>query len=60
LREQIKIKDELNLREAIEGVALGICIDYNNKEKRIEEIIQECKILDSLTNALIAISPVQK
>lgn len=60
MKNQIKIKDELTLRESIEGLALGICIDYNSKEKRIEEILQECKILDSLSNALEVISPIRE
>ena len=60
MKNEIKIQDKLNLREAVEGIALSICIDYNQKEKRIEEILQECKILNSLSAAIQVISPIQK
>ena len=53
-----KDNTSLALREAIEGIALEICVDYNNCNKRIEDVMQECEILDSLTRALNAISPV--
>lgn len=42
------------LQDCIEQLALGIADDVKNGEKT-EKIQGECKILDSLTNALMAI-----
>ena len=42
------------LQDCVELMALGIADDVANSEK-IEKIQSECKILDSLTNALLAI-----
>lgn len=42
------------LQDCVEQMALGIADDVANDEK-IEKIQSECKILDSLTNALLAI-----
>ena len=42
------------LQDSIEQLALGIADDVANSEK-IEKIQSECKILDSLTIALLAI-----
>lgn len=42
------------LQDYIEQLALGIVDDVAKGEK-IERIQSECKILDSLTNALLAI-----
>ena len=42
------------LQDSIEQLALGIADDVANGEK-IERIQSECKILDSLTIALLAI-----
>lgn len=42
------------LQDCIEQLALGIADDVANGEK-VERIQSECKILDSLTNALLAI-----
>nr|DAF82246.1 MAG TPA: hypothetical protein [Caudoviricetes sp.] len=36
-------------------MALAIAEEYANDEKRIEEIQQRCKILDSLSMALLAV-----
>lgn len=42
------------LQDCVEQMALGIADDVANDEK-IEKIQSECKILDSLTIALLAI-----
>ena len=42
------------LQDCVELMALGVADDVANNEK-IEKIQNECKILDSLTNALLAI-----
>lgn len=42
------------LQDCVELMALGIADDVANSEKT-EKIQSECKILDSLTNALLAI-----
>ena len=42
------------LQDCVEQMALGIADDVANDEK-IEKIQSECKILDSLTNSLLAI-----
>lgn len=46
---------EYTLRNSIELFALGICENIAKEEQRTEDILQKCKILDSLSNALIAI-----
>lgn len=43
------------LRDSVELLALGICENILNKEQRTPEIMRKCKILDSLSNALLAI-----
>lgn len=43
------------LRDSVELLALGICENIVNEEQRTSEIMRKCKILDSLSNALIAI-----
>lgn len=45
----------MTLSDSVECMALLIAEEYSKGEKRIEEIQQRCKILDSLTNALLAI-----
>lgn len=45
---------QYTLRDSVELLALGICEDIS-EEKRIEEIMTKCKILNSLSNALLAI-----
>lgn len=45
----------MTLSDSVECMALMIAEEYSKGEKRIEEIQQRCKILDSLTNALLAI-----
>ena len=47
---------EYTLKDSIELFALGICENVAKEEQRTEEIMRKCKILDSLSNALIAIS----
>lgn len=49
-----KGEDEYSLSDCVEFFALDICEDLAEK-KRIEEIMQKCKILNSLSNALMAI-----
>lgn len=46
---------EYNLRDSIELLALGICEDIVKEEQRTESIMRKCKMLDSLSNALLAI-----
>lgn len=46
---------EYNLRDSIELLALGICEDIAKEEQRTESIMRKCKMLDSLSNALLAI-----
>ena len=48
-------KTTLNLSDSVECIALAIAEEYANDEKRIEEIQQRCKILDSLSMALLAV-----
>ena len=43
------------LRDSVELLALAICENILNEEQRATEIMRKCKILDSLSNALIAI-----
>lgn len=43
------------LQESVELFALGICENIAKEEQRTEAILQKCKILDSLSNALLAI-----
>ena len=47
---------KMDLRECIELYALAICKDIITEEERTEKTIQDCRILDSLSNALLAIS----
>lgn len=53
----IEINGQKNrLEDCIESIALTISRTVmEEKEKRTEDVLQECKILDSLSNALIAI-----
>lgn len=44
-----------SLAESVEAFAVKICEELSEEEKRTEEIMQKCKILDSLSNALISI-----
>lgn len=48
-------EEEFSLRNAVELFALGICEDISKNEKRIEDIERKCKILNSLSNALMAV-----
>lgn len=50
----IKGENEYSLSDCVEFFALDICEDLAEK-KRIEEIMQKCKILNSLSSALVAI-----
>lgn len=43
------------LRDSVELFALGICEDIMSEEQRTEVVLQKCKVLDSLSNALLAI-----
>lgn len=43
-----------SLSDCVEFFALDICEDIS-QEKRTEEVMQKCKILNSLSNALLAI-----
>lgn len=45
----------MTLSDSVECMALLIAEDCCGGEKRIEEIQQQCKILDSLSMALLAI-----
>lgn len=47
---------ECTLKDSVELFALGICENIAKEEQRTEAILRKCKILDSLSNALIAIS----
>lgn len=47
--------EELTLEDSIELFALGICENIAKKEQRTKSIMLKCKILDSLSNALLAI-----
>lgn len=47
--------EKFTLRDSVELFALGICENIAKEEQRTEVILRECKILDSLSNALIAI-----
>lgn len=49
-----KNETEYSLSDCVEFLALDICEDIS-QEKRIEEIMQKCKILNSLSGALLAI-----
>lgn len=49
-----KGENEYSLSDCVEFFALDICEDISEK-KRTEEIMQKCKILDSLSNALLVI-----
>lgn len=47
--------ETFTLEEGIECIALGIVEDIANKEKRVEDIVRDCTILNSLSNALLVI-----
>lgn len=49
-----KGENKYNLSDCVEFLALDICEDLTEK-KRIEEIMQKCKVLNSLSGALMAI-----
>lgn len=49
-------EEKITLKDATELFALGICEDIMDENKRIEEITAKCKILDSLSNAIMAIN----
>ena len=48
-------KEQITLSDAVEICAVGIGESILKKEKREEEIMRDCKILNSLSNALLAI-----
>jgi hypothetical protein len=45
-----------NLRDSVELFALGICEELATEKQRTSEVLQKCKILDSLSNALNEVS----
>ena len=47
--------EQITLSDAVEIFAVGIGESILKKEKREEEIMRDCKILNSLSNALLAI-----
>ena len=47
--------NSMNLSDSVECMALLIAEECYKDEKRIEEIQQRCKILDSLSMALLAV-----
>lgn len=47
--------EEYTLNESVEIMAVWIAESVFKKEKRVEDIMQDCKILNSLSNALLAI-----
>ena len=49
------MKMSYGLSDSVECMALLIAEEYSKDEKRIEEIQQRCKILDSLSTALLAV-----
>ncbi|MCM1218807.1 MAG: hypothetical protein NC548_30350 [Lachnospiraceae bacterium] len=50
----MKDGEGFSLEDGVEFMAVKICEDLTNG-KRTNEIMQKCKILDSLSNALIAV-----
>jgi hypothetical protein len=48
----------MTLSDSVECMALVIAEEYCKDEKRIEEIQQRCKILDSLSMALLAVKKI--
>lgn len=48
-------EESYTLEDSIEFLALDICKCVSDKEQRTTEVMQKCKILDSLSNALLAI-----
>ncbi len=46
--------EQFSLEDGVEFMAVEICEDLADG-KRTNEIMQKCKILDSLSNALIAV-----
>lgn len=47
--------NSMTLSDSVECIALMIAEECYSGEKRIEEIQQRCKILDSLSTALLAV-----
>ena len=47
--------EQITLSDIVEICAVGIGESIFKKEKREEEIMRDCKILNSLSNALLAI-----
>ncbi len=47
--------EDLSLQDAVEIFAVSIAEEIMKSEKRIEDVMQDCKILDSLSGALLAI-----
>lgn len=47
--------EDYTLSDSVEIMAVGIAESVFKKEKRVEDIMQDCKILNSLSNALLAI-----
>lgn len=43
------------LQDCVEAYALCVAESLFKEEKRVEEIMQDCKILNSLSNALLSI-----
>ena len=50
-----KDNEQYSLQDCVEICAVGIAESIFKNEKRTEDIMQDCEILNSLTNALIAI-----
>ena len=50
-----KDNEQYSLQDCVEICAVGIAESIFKNEKRVEEIMQDCEILNSLSNALIAI-----
>ena len=48
--------EKYTLRDAIELFALGICESIAKDEQKTNNVLQKCKILDSLSNALNSVS----
>lgn len=47
--------NDMTLSDSVECIALMIAEECYSGDKRIEEIHQRCKILDSLSTALLAV-----
>ena len=50
-----KDNEQYSLSDCVEICAIGVAESIFKQEKRAEEIMQDCKILNSLSNALLAI-----